>query len=89
MPGFHMECHPQKLQPMTASANSEMCTSAELPDIVIPLPLHNPLPLQCLAAAALPDQVKQEIDTITDRYAETSVDSANKQSHVSTVSAFV
>ena len=40
----------------------------DLPDIIIPAPLHNPLPLQCLAADALPKQVKEEIDRITAHY---------------------
>lgn len=35
-----------------------------IPDIVIPLPLYNPLPLQCLAANALPEEVKMEIEEV-------------------------
>ena len=53
---------------MAASPNHELWPTLSLPDIVIPAPLHNPLPLQCLAADALPEQVKEEIDRITAHY---------------------
>lgn len=33
-----------------------------MPDISIPSPVHNPLPLQCLAANALPMELRREID---------------------------
>ena len=33
-----------------------------MPEISIPSPLHNPLPLQCLAASALPKELRREID---------------------------
>jgi hypothetical protein len=39
-----------------------------LPDVVIPDTIYNPLPLQCLAASALPEAVRQEIDGVLDRY---------------------
>ncbi len=39
------------------------------PDIIIPPPLFSPLPLQCLAADALPDAVKREIEIIVAEYA--------------------
>lgn len=35
-----------------------------IPDIIVPPPLYNPLPLQCLAASALPDEVKMEIEEV-------------------------
>ncbi len=35
-----------------------------LPDIVIPEPLYNPLPLQCLAANALPEAICKEIEQV-------------------------
>ena len=38
-----------------------------LPDIVIPEPLYNPLPLQCLAANALPEAVRIEIERVRDQ----------------------
>jgi len=41
-----------------------------LPDVVIPEPLYNPLPLQCLAANALPDLVRQEIDSVLNQYSQ-------------------
>ena len=40
-----------------------------LPDIVIPETLHDPLPLQCLAANALPQSVREDIDSIMEQYA--------------------
>ncbi len=39
-----------------------------LPDIVIPDPIRNPLPLQCLAAGALPECLRQEIDVVLKEY---------------------
>lgn len=39
-----------------------------LPEISIPLTLYNPLPLQCLAANALPDTVRNEIDGVIAQY---------------------
>ena len=38
---------------------------AALPEISIPSLLVDPLPLQCLAANALPDRVKREIESVT------------------------
>ena len=35
-----------------------------LPEICIPPPLISPLPLQCLAADALPETVKREIEYV-------------------------
>jgi len=40
----------------------------KLPDIVIPEPVHNPLPLQCLAAGSLPESVRSEIDTVLSEF---------------------
>lgn len=34
------------------------------PDIIIPPPVFSPLPLQCLAAEALPDRLKREIEGV-------------------------
>ena len=39
-----------------------------LPDIVIPPLLRDPLPLQCLAASALPKQLREELDSIVEQY---------------------
>ena len=39
-----------------------------LPDIEIPELLYNPLPLQCLAANALPESVRLEIDGVLKEY---------------------
>lgn len=38
-----------------------------LPDIVIPEPVYNPLPLQCMAANALPEPVRKEIERVRDQ----------------------
>ena len=47
----------------------------DIPDIFIPLPLFNPLPLQCLAANALPDELKSEIDGVIALYSADSAES--------------
>lgn len=39
-----------------------------MPEISIPSPLHNPLPLQCLAANALPVELRREIDGLINEY---------------------
>ena len=51
---------------LTASKSVESLTTLLtcMPDIVIPEPLYNPLPLQCLAANALPEAVCREIDQV-------------------------
>ena len=62
---------------MTATVRAMKTDSAsslpDIPEIVIPPPLFNPLPLQCLAANALPDEVKSEIESVITLY---SADSA-------------
>ena len=59
-------CHHQlKSTKSTESLNSLL---KSLPEVVIPETLHNPLPLQCLAASALPEAVREEIDRVLDRY---------------------
>ena len=46
-------------------------TADDLPaEVLIPTLLYNPLPLQCLAADALPIQIKEEIDQITSAYGD-------------------
>lgn len=44
---------------------------SNLPDIVIPEPVYNPLPLQCLAATSLPDSVRSDIDNILHEFSVT------------------
>lgn len=56
--------------PVPQAAQETLSAIAGLPDIVIPPSRYNPLPLQCLAANALPNQVKDEIDRITSEYRE-------------------
>lgn len=57
--------HPLKSTKSTESLNSLL---RSLPEVVIPETLHNPLPLQCLAASALPEAVREEIDRVLDHY---------------------
>lgn len=82
MPELHMDAnhpHPTLLE---ASADKEMWSALELPDIVIPPPLYNPLPLQCLAAEALPVELKEEINRITARYGAMDAEAADtRDSH--------
>ena len=40
-----------------------------MPEISIPSPVRNPLPLQCLAASALPAGLRREIDGLIAEYA--------------------
>ena len=40
-----------------------------MPEISIPSPVYNPLPLQCLAVSALPAQLREEIDGVIAEYA--------------------
>ena len=61
------------LEPLDKSARAMSVESlntllARLPEISIPPTLHNPLPLQCLAASALPDNVRNEIDGVIAQY---------------------
>lgn len=50
------------------SAESLTSLLAQLPDIVIPELIQNPLPLQCLAASALPETIREEIDRVLAEY---------------------
>ena len=60
----------------TSKGKSESISSLpDIPDIFIPLPLFNPLPLQCLAANALPDELKSEIDGVIALYSADSAES--------------
>lgn len=52
-----------------AASTEDICATLGLPDIVVPRLVNSPLPLQCLAAEALPDEMKREIQLITDEYA--------------------
>lgn len=52
----------------TKSTESLNTLLNSLPDVVIPEPLCNPLPLQCLAASALPRAIREEIDRVLDLY---------------------
>lgn len=49
---------------LAKSVESLTSLLSSLPDIVIPETLHNPLPLQCLAASALPESISEEIDQV-------------------------
>ena len=55
---------------LSASKSQESLNTllTHLPDIVIPEPLYNPLPLQCLAANALPEAVRRDIDQVLGEY---------------------
>ena len=62
----------------TKSTESLNTLLSRLPDVVIPDPVFNPLPLQCLAASALPESVQQEIDRVLERYSLVDLESSNK-----------
>lgn len=64
----------------TKSTESLSSLLKRLPEVVIPEPLYNPLPLQCLAASALPETVREEIDRVLEHYSAMS--SSNSTSHL-------
>ena len=67
-----MEAIPPHPEPQSwRSHTQETLSSDDLPaEILVPTLLYNPLPLQCLAADALPIQIKEEIDQITSEYGD-------------------
>lgn len=65
LPGFSSRELQLRHTKSTESLNSLL---RSLPDVVIPETLYNPLPLQCLAASALPEAIREEIDGVLDRY---------------------
>lgn len=48
-----------------------------LPEIIIPPPLFDPLPLQCIAWQALPEEERREIDSVVALYANVDDSNAN------------
>ncbi len=54
----------------TMSVESLNTILSKLPEISIPATLCNPLPLQCIAANALPENVKAEIDGVIAQYTD-------------------
>ncbi len=52
----------------TMSVESLNTLLSQLPEISIPATLFNPLPLQCIAANALPKNVRAEIDGVIAQY---------------------
>ncbi len=54
----------------TMSVESLNTLLSKLPEISIPATLFNPLPLQCIAANALPKNVRAEIDGVIAQYTE-------------------
>ena len=64
---------------MEEKNDQELCRLLGLADIPLPRLLHNPLPLQCLAAEALPGNLKQEIDQLT----KSSIKEVNRSSTTS------
>ena len=69
-----MEARPPHPVPQSGRSHMQETFSpitVDLPaEILIPTLLYNPLPLQCLAADALPKQIKEEIDQITSEYGD-------------------
>ena len=57
-----------------------------LPEISIPALEHSPLPLQCLAASALPPELRSEIDGVIARYAS-CLSASNSEEHLDTICA--
>ncbi len=54
----------------TMSVESLNTILSKLPEISIPPTVCNPLPLQCIAANALPENVKAEIDCVIAQYTD-------------------
>ena len=69
IPLHHSAKKPEEA-PISATDTSTMDNAvldisiSDLPEVSIPPPLSSPLPLQCLAANALPDQTKKEIESV-------------------------
>lgn len=63
--GFPGKDHQLRSTKSTESLNTLL---SSLPEVIIPETLYNPLPLQCLAAGALPEAVREEIDQVLDHY---------------------
>ena len=62
--------------------NDDIEAFSTLHDVSLPDLSHSPLPLQCLAAEALPDNVKQEIEELTNSSVEEYRQNSNeKQQH--------
>ena len=59
----------------TMSVESLNTLLSKLPEISIPPTLYNPLPLQCLAASALPEGVRAEIDGVIAQFSDCPVSS--------------
>lgn len=64
---------------MEEQNDQDLCRLLGLAEIPLPRLLHNPLPLQCLAAEALPGNLKQEIDQLT----KSSIKEVNRSSTTS------
>ena len=76
-----LEC-PFPLQKHSLKTGAEdICSVLGLPDIVVPRLLNSPLPLQCLAAEALPDQMKREIQLITNEFVSPQEEQPSESSH--------
>lgn len=63
-----MELDKSSARAMSVESLNTLLTS--LPEISIPPTLYNPLPLQCLAANALPESVRNEIDGVIAKYSD-------------------
>lgn len=61
-------CHNASLN-SAKSVESLNTLLMSMPEISIPALVYNPLPLQCLAVSALPDQLRREIDDVIAAYA--------------------
>ena len=61
------------------ASTEDICAALGLPDIVVPRLVNSPLPLQCLAAEALPDEMKREIQLITDEYVSPQQKQSNEE----------
>ena len=74
-----LDCSFSQKHSLNAS-DEDICSALGLPDIVVPRLLKSPLPLQCLAAEALPDEMKQEIQLITNEYVSPQQEQSNEAS---------
>ena len=76
-----MECSLSRKQSLNASTE-DICSALGLPDIVVPRLLNSPLPLQCLAAEALPEEMKREIQVITNEYVSPQEEQSSETSEL-------
>lgn len=77
--GLYIESSLNRSRDSAKSIESLNTLLMRMPEICIPDPVHNPLPLQCLAASALPPELRREIDGVIAEYASALTASSSQE----------